>query len=46
MGATAIRSILGPDSRNSASIVRVLAPGAQSIDVVAREDSSFLLRPP
>ena len=37
-------SILGPHSRNSMSIVRALAPGAQAIDVVAREDSSLLGR--
>ena len=37
-------SILGPHNRNSMSIVRALAPRAQAIDVVAREDSSLLGR--
>ena len=37
-------SILGPHSRGSTSTVRALAPGAQAIDVVAREDSSLLGR--
>ena len=37
-------SILGPHSHNSMSIVRALAPGAQAIDVAAREDSSLLGR--
>jgi Rhomboid family len=33
-------SIVGPHSRSSMSIVRALTPGAQAIDVVAREDSA------
>ena len=37
-------SILGQHNRKSMSIVRALAPGAQAIDVVAREDSSLLGR--
>ena len=37
-------SILGPHSRGSTSIVRALAPGAQAVDVIAREDSSLLGR--
>jgi 1,4-alpha-glucan branching enzyme len=37
-------SILGPHNRDAMSIVRALAPGAQAIDVVAREDSSLLGR--
>ena len=37
-------SILGPHQCGSMSVVRVLAPGAQKIEVVAREDSSWLGR--
>jgi 1,4-alpha-glucan branching enzyme len=37
-------SILGPHNLNSMSIVRALAPGAQAVTVVAREDSSLLGR--
>jgi 1,4-alpha-glucan branching enzyme len=37
-------SILGPHRCSSMSVVRVLAPGAQKIEVVAREDSSWLGR--
>ena len=37
-------SILGPHACGSTSVVRVLAPGAQEIVVVAREDSSHLGR--
>ena len=37
-------SILGQHNRKSMSIVRALAPGAQAIDVVAREDFSLLGR--
>jgi 1,4-alpha-glucan branching enzyme len=33
-------AILGPHSVGSMSVVRALAPGAQRIEVVAREDSS------
>jgi 1,4-alpha-glucan branching enzyme len=37
-------SILGPHSYDSKVVVRALAPGAQKIDVVSREDSSPLGR--
>src|SRR5579884_222171 len=37
-------SILGPHQCGPMSVVRALAPGAQKIEVVAREDSSFLGR--
>ncbi|MBV8897343.1 MAG: 1,4-alpha-glucan branching protein GlgB [Acidobacteriaceae bacterium] len=37
-------SILGPHSRDAVLNVRALAPGAQSIDVIARESSSLLGR--
>jgi 1,4-alpha-glucan branching enzyme len=37
-------AILGPHSVGSMSVVRALAPGAQQIEVVAREDSSLIGR--
>ena len=44
-GGTAIRSRSSvPTAGTSTSIVRALAPGAQTVDVVAREDSSLLGR--
>ncbi|HTZ68017.1 MAG TPA: 1,4-alpha-glucan branching enzyme, partial [Roseiarcus sp.] len=37
-------SILGPHGIGSTTVVRALAPGAQQIEVVAREDSSLIGR--